>query len=55
MRGKKGIQHADADDPPRRRANSRRGHGTFDTDRPPIAGVVGRESGEVRLTKPTAG
>jgi len=37
------------DDPPRRRANSRRGHGTFESDRPPIAGVVGRESGEVRL------
>ena len=48
-RGKKGIPHIDPDDPPRRRANSRRGHGTFDTDRPPIAGVVGRESGEVRL------
>ena len=48
-RGKKGIPHDDPDDPPRRRANGRRGHGTFDTDRPPIAGVVGRESGEVRL------
>jgi transposase-like protein len=48
-RGKKGIAHDDPDDPPRRRANSRRGHGTFATDRPPIAGVVGRESGEVRL------
>src|SRR5512135_3846543 len=48
-RGKKGIAHDDPDDPPRRRANSRRGHGTFETDRPPIAGVVGRESGEVRL------
>jgi transposase-like protein len=49
MRGKKGIPHADPADPPRRRANRRRGHGTFATDRPPIAGVVGRESGEVRL------
>src|SRR5512144_3324717 len=48
-RGKKGIAHDDPDDPPRRRAHSRRGHGTFATDRPPIAGVVGRESGEVRL------
>src|SRR5512135_1961540 len=48
-RGKKGIAHDDPDDPPRRRANNRRGHGTFATDRPPIAGVVGRESGEVRL------
>jgi hypothetical protein len=48
-RGKKGIPPDDPDDPPRRRANSRRGHGTFETDRPPSAGVVGRESGEVRL------
>ena len=47
--GKKGIPHNDPTDPPRRRANCRRGHGTFDTDRLPIAGVVGRESGEIRL------
>jgi transposase len=47
-RGKKGIPHDDAADPPRRRANRRRGHGTFANDRPPIAGVVGRESGEFR-------
>jgi transposase len=47
-RGKKGIRHADPADPPRRRANRRRGHGTFANDRPPIAGVVGRESGEFR-------
>src|SRR3954449_7654004 len=48
-RGKKGIPHDDPDDPPRRRANSRRGHGTFATDRPPVAGVVGRESGGLRV------
>src|SRR5262245_30737358 len=48
-RGKKGIRHDDPADPPRRRANRRRGHGTFANDRPPIAGVVGRDSGEVRL------
>ena len=47
--GEKGIEHPDPDDPPRRRANGRRGHGTFANDRPPVAGVVGRESGEVRL------
>jgi transposase-like protein len=41
--------HDDPADPPRRRANRRRGHGTFANDRPPVAGVVGRESGEVRL------
>jgi transposase-like protein len=47
--GEKGIPHDDPEDPPRRRANNRRGHGTFATDRPPVAGVVGRESGEVRM------
>lgn len=47
--GEKGIPHLDPDDPPRRRANKRRGHGTFDNDRPPVVGVVGRESGEVRM------
>jgi transposase-like protein len=47
--GEKGIPHMDPEDPPRRRANNRRGHGTFATDRPPIAGVVGRGSGEVRM------
>src|SRR5947209_17245072 len=48
-RGKEGIPHDDPEDPPRRRANRRRGHGTFATDRPPVAGVVGRESGELRM------
>lgn len=47
--GEKGILHPNPDDPPRRRANKRRGHGTFENDRPPVVGVVGRESGEVRL------
>lgn len=47
--GEKGILHDDPDDPPRRRANKARGHGTWDNDRPPIAGVVGRESGQIRL------
>ena len=45
---KKGVPHDDPADPPRRRANRRRGHGTFANGRPPIAGVVGRESGEFR-------
>jgi transposase-like protein len=49
MRGKKGERHADPDDPPRRRANKRRGHGTYDNDRPPIVGTLGRESGQARL------
>jgi len=48
-RGKKGEPHRDPDDPPRRRANKRQGHGTYATDRPPIVGTVGRESGQVRL------
>jgi transposase len=49
MRGKKGERHADPADPPRTRANKRRGHGTYENDRPPIVGTVGRESGQVRL------
>ncbi len=49
MRGKKGEHHPDPEDPPRRRANKRRGHGTYANDRPPIVGTVGRQSGEVRL------
>ncbi len=49
MRGKKSDPHFDLDDPPRRRANKRKGHGTYDNDRPPIVGTVGRESGMIRL------
>ena len=47
--GEKGVKHEDPEDPPRRRANKVRGHGAWATDRPPVAGVVGRESGEIRL------
>jgi|SRR5579862_2558716 len=47
--GEKGRPHPDPADPPRRRANKQRGHGTFDNDRPPIAGLVGRGSGQIRL------
>ena len=43
MRGKKGMPHLDPEDPPRRRANKARGHGTWENDRPPVCGVVGRE------------
>ncbi len=49
MRGKKGEKHADPADPPRRRANKQKGHGTYANDRPPIVGTVGRDSGQVRL------
>jgi hypothetical protein len=47
--GEKGVKHAGPDDPPRRRANKVKDHGTWENDRPPIAGVVGRESSEMRL------
>lgn len=49
MRGKKGCEHFDPYDPPRCRANKRRGRGTYANDRPPIVGTVGRQSGQVRL------
>ena len=47
--GEKGDPHRDASDPPRRRGNKRRGHGTYANDRPPIVGTKGRESGQLRL------
>jgi transposase-like protein len=47
--GEKGERHSCPNDPPRRRANKRRGAGTMENDRPPVAGTVGRESGRVRL------
>jgi transposase len=33
----------------RRRGNKRKGRGTMENDRPPISGIVGRTSGQVRL------
>ena len=48
--GEKGTPHDSPNDPPRRRANNRRGIGTMENDRPPIQGVVGRENGQIRLT-----
>ena len=45
--GEKGVPHPDPDDPPRRRVNQAKGHGTWETDRPPVPGVVGRRSGRV--------
>jgi transposase len=36
--------------PPGRRGNKACGHGTWEDDRPPVCGVVGREGDEVRLT-----
>lgn len=49
MRGKKSTPHADSADPPRRRANKQRGHGTYANDRPPIFSVVERASHTVRF------
>ena len=49
MRGKKGVERFDPFDPPRWRANKRRGRGTFANDRPPVLGTIGRHSGQVRL------
>jgi transposase len=49
MRGKKSCEHFDPLDPPRRHANKRRGRGTYANDRPPVLGVIGRETGQVRL------
>ena len=47
--GAQGDRHQDPADPPRRRANKRRGRGTKDNDRPPILGIVGRRSQQLRL------
>jgi transposase len=46
--GKKSTPHRDPSDPPRRRANKRKGHGTYANDRPPIISVIARETGEQR-------
>src|SRR5258708_17638343 len=48
MRGKKGTPHPDPSDRPRSRANKVRGRGTYENDRPPIIGVICRETGEYR-------
>lgn len=48
--GEKGIPHLDPEDPPRHRANQAQGHGTWDGDRPPVLGIVGRESGCIQLS-----
>ena len=47
--GEKGVNHTDPNDPPRRRGNKTRGHGTWDSDRPPVLGIIGRESGQIQL------
>src|SRR5262249_4875333 len=47
--GEKGVPHLDPLDPPRRRANQVPGHGSWENDRLPVCGVVGRESGRLLL------
>ena len=47
--GKKSTPHRDPSDPPRRRANKRKGHGTYPNDRPPIISVISRDTGEQRF------
>jgi transposase-like protein len=47
--GEKSTPHCDAADPPCRRANKRKGHGTYANDRPPIISVVSRETGAHRI------
>jgi transposase len=42
------VLHSDPTDPPRCRANKKRGRGTYENDRPPIFGIKARGSGEVR-------
>jgi transposase len=45
----KGDEHFHLYAPPRRRANKLRGRGTYANDRPPVVGVIGRKTGQVRL------
>jgi transposase len=47
-RGKKSTPHRDPTDPPRQRANQRKGHGTYANDRPPIISIISRDTGEQR-------
>ena len=46
--GEKSEPHRDPPATPRRRANKRRGHSTYETDGPPIFPAKGRTSGQVR-------
>lgn len=46
--GKNSTPHRDPTDPPRRRANKRKGHGTYANDRPPIISIISRDTGEQR-------
>ncbi len=45
VQGKKGEPLRNPGDPPRKRANKNRGRGTYENDRPPVVGMVGRRAG----------
>jgi len=47
--GEKGDRHDHPQDPPRVRANKKKGLGTFDNDCPPVQECFGRESKQIRL------
>jgi transposase len=47
-RGENSTPHRDPADPPRRRANQRKGHGSYANDRPPIISIISRETGGQR-------
>ena len=46
--GEKSRPHRDPTDPPRRRANKRKGKGSYANDRPPILSLISRSSHELR-------
>jgi hypothetical protein len=48
--GKKCVADRDPEDPPGCRTSATPGHGTWEYERPPVCGVVGQESGQIRLT-----
>jgi len=47
--GKTSTPHGDPRAPPRRRANTRTGHGTYANDRPPIISMIARDTGAQRF------
>ena len=49
MRGKKGVKHANPDDPPRRRALKIKGHGTYANDLVPVVATLGRQTKGLRF------
>ena len=47
--GEKGSPESEKDNPSRNRGNKARGRGSMESDRPPIVGVAGRESGQISV------